>query len=88
MLRAIVITPNTKTKEIGDILAIARSQARKRERSQQNPPIRSLRFLPELNVYVAVYETPETQNKPKQRRSNMAERIAAFHIHQKFLKDA
>ena len=55
--------PNTKTKEIGDILAIARSEARKRERSQQNPHIRSLKFLPELNAYVAVYEAPETQKQ-------------------------
>jgi hypothetical protein len=68
MLKALVITPNTKTKEIGDILAIARSEARKRERSQQNPPIRSLRFLPELNVYVAVYETPETQKQTQAKK--------------------
>ena len=56
MFKAIVITPNEKTAELGCILAIARSEARKREQSKINPPIRALRYFPELSVYVAVYE--------------------------------
>jgi hypothetical protein len=56
MLKALVLTPNTKTTELGSILAIARSEARKREQSKENPPIRALRYFPELCVYVAVYE--------------------------------
>ena len=59
MLKGLVIAPNQKTTEIGSILAIARSEARKREQSNENPPIRSLRFLPEIGVYVAVYEAIE-----------------------------
>ena len=50
-----MIVPNEKTTEFGSILAIARSEARKREQSKTNPPIRALRFFPELCVYVAVY---------------------------------
>lgn len=68
MLRALVITPNTKTKEIGDILTIARSEARKRERSQENPPIKALCFISELSVYVAVYEASENPNAPTQKK--------------------
>jgi len=56
LLKALVLTPNEKTTEFGSILAIARSEARKREQSNENPPIRALRFFPELGVYVAVYE--------------------------------
>ena len=48
--------PNSKTSEIGTLIAIARSEARKREQSKMNPPILALRYFPELGVYVAVYE--------------------------------
>ena len=59
MLKALVITPNEKTAEFGCLLAIARTEARKREKSEQNPPVRALRFFPELGVYVAVYEAAD-----------------------------
>jgi len=68
MLKALVIVPNDKTIEYGSLLAVARAEARKREKANQNPPIRALRFFPELNVYVAVYEAEAIQkpevNKP------------------------
>jgi hypothetical protein len=63
MLKALVIVPNDRTKEFGCLLAVARAEARKRERSQQNPPIRALKFFPELNVYVAVYEAQDDQKR-------------------------
>jgi hypothetical protein len=59
MLKALVITPNQKTIEFGSILAIARAEARRREESKENPPIRALRYFPELCVYVAVYEAAD-----------------------------
>lgn len=46
---------------MGDLLAIARAEARKREHTDKNPPVRALRFLPELGVYVAVYEAQDKQ---------------------------
>jgi hypothetical protein len=61
MLKSLVIVPNSRTKEVGDLLAIARAEARKREHADKNPPIRALRFLPELGVYVAVYEAQDKQ---------------------------
>jgi len=60
-LKSLVIVPNSRTKEVGDLLAIARAEARKREHADKNPPIRALRFLPELGVYVAVYEAQDKQ---------------------------
>ena len=59
MFKALVVSPNEKTTELGSILAIARSEARKREQLKENPPIRALRYFPELCVYVAVYEALE-----------------------------
>lgn len=61
MLKALVIIPNEKTRELGDLLAVARAEARKREHADKNPPVRTLRFLPELGVYVAVYEACDVQ---------------------------
>ncbi len=68
MLKALVITPNEKTVEFGSLLAVARAEARKREKSEQNPPIRALRFFPELGVYVAVYEAAENTSPSQEKR--------------------
>ena len=68
MFKALVVSPNEKTTELGSIIAIARNEARKREQSKENPPIRALRYFPELCVYVAVYEAADnTAQKLKQR---------------------
>ena len=56
MLKALVITPNERTTEFGSLLAVARAEARKREKSKMNPPVLALRYFPELCIYVAVYE--------------------------------
>jgi hypothetical protein len=61
MLKALVIIPNEKTIEYGSLVAVARAEARKREQTDKNPPIRALKFFPELGVYVAVYEAPTIQ---------------------------
>jgi hypothetical protein len=61
ILKALVILPNEQTREYGSLIAIARSEARKREHADKNPPILALRFFPELCVYVAVYEAQEIQ---------------------------
>ncbi len=63
MMKALVITPNEKTVDLGSLLAVARAEARKRERVEVNPPVRALLFVAELGVYVAVYEAAETQGK-------------------------
>ena len=63
VFKAIVITPNEKTSEVGSVLAIARAEARKGEHSDVNPPILALRFLAELNVYVAVYQVADVPGK-------------------------
>jgi hypothetical protein len=62
-LKALVICPNEKTVEFGSLLAVARAEARKREKSELNPPIWALRYFPELCVYVAVYEAIEGPDK-------------------------
>ena len=64
VLKALIIIPNSRTKQLGDLLAIAKAESKKRERTYQNLPIKSLFFVPECGVYVAIYETKGVQ-KPK-----------------------
>lgn|GEM_PF-3105778 len=64
--RALVIIPNEKTQDLGDLLAIARAEAQKREHTHENVNVKSLSFIPECGVYVAVYE--RCSNKPDVRR--------------------
>jgi hypothetical protein len=59
VFKAVVITLNEKTTEIGAVLAIARAEACRREHVSVNPPVRALVFVAELGVYVAVYEAVE-----------------------------
>lgn len=63
MLKALVIVPNEGTKELGCLVAVARAEARRREKASQNPPILALKFFSELCVYVAVYEAQEVEVK-------------------------
>jgi hypothetical protein len=62
-LKALVVTPNEKTAEFGSLLAVARAEARRREKCERNPPVRALKFFPELGVYVAVYEAAENMKQ-------------------------
>lgn len=63
ILKALVVIPNDQTREFGSLLAVARAEARKREHSQLNPPICALFFVPQLQVYCAIYEVKENQHK-------------------------
>lgn len=56
MLRALVITPNQKTRDLGALLAIARAEAQKREHTHEKINVKNLTFIAQLGVYVAVYE--------------------------------
>ena len=78
MLKALVITPNEKTVEFGSLLAVARAEARRREHSDVNPPIRALRFLSELGVYVAIYEAVEVSKEKGSSHLDREKTSAAF----------
>jgi len=81
MFKALVIAPNQKTAELGSLLAIARSEACRREQVQVNPPVRALVFVAELGVYIAVYEVlvgekPVTANSSIEKTGNSKRRIS------------
>jgi hypothetical protein len=56
MLKSLVIVPNEKTKDLGDILQIARSLAKRKEHTDDNIPVLNIIFDPVTKVYIAVYE--------------------------------
>ena len=56
MLKALVIVPNDKTTDMGDLLAIARAEAQKREHTHQNINVRRLLYDPVCDIYIALYE--------------------------------
>jgi hypothetical protein len=58
-MKALVISPNDKTLDVGSVLAIARAEACKREQVVVNPTVRALVFVAEIGIYVAVYEVSE-----------------------------
>ena len=59
MLRALVIVPSQRARELGDLLAIARAEAQKREHTHKTVKIKALEFFAQLGVYVAIYEVPD-----------------------------
>lgn len=68
MLKALVIIPNEKTQDMGDLLAIARAEAQKREHTREDVNVKALAFIPECGVYVAVYERCSNKLGVKQRK--------------------
>lgn len=56
MLKALVIYPNEKTKELGDILQVARSCVKQVERTEKRVLVKSIIFDPVTKVYVAIYK--------------------------------
>ena len=61
MFKALVISPNECTVDFGCLLAIARAEACRREKTKVNPTVRALVFVAELGVHVAVYEVSEVK---------------------------
>lgn len=72
MFRALIIVPNEKTVDLGCLLAIARSEACRREQVKVNPTVRALVFVAALGVYVAVYEASDSEkNESKNLKENV-----------------
>jgi len=74
VLRALVIVPNSRTKQVSALLAIAKAESKKKEHSDRTPDVLALKFIPELGVYVALYEVPDVQKPGVGNRGDLAKR--------------
>jgi len=64
LLKALVIYPPKKQYDLGDLLQIARAEAKKAVRTSQLISVRAIRFFPDCGVYVALYEAPRCTKPP------------------------
>ena len=58
LLEALVIYPNERTKDRRRLVNIASAQAKRKEKTKKDIVMRAIPYIPELNVFVAVYESP------------------------------
>jgi hypothetical protein len=70
MLKSLVIVPNEKTKDLGDILQIARSLAKRKEHTDANIPVLNVIFDPVTKVYIAVYEWSSNPQDERKRQND------------------
>ena len=56
LLKSLVIFPNERASDVGSLLAIARAVAKRQEHTRRPVEVKVIKFVPELGVYVAVYE--------------------------------
>ena len=57
LLEALVIYPG-RTRDMRSLVNISASQAKRKEGVNQDVIIRAIVYVPELDIYVAVYESP------------------------------
>jgi len=67
MLKSLVIYPNERTRDVGSILQIARSIAKKIEHTDVNIPVLNIIFDPVNQVYVAIYECSSSPQDVEER---------------------
>lgn len=58
LLETLCIYPNERTNDVRRLVNIASTQAKRKEKTQKDIVIRAIVYVPELDIYVAVYESP------------------------------
>lgn len=67
--KAVVIrVDGPRTKDLRNLIRIAGSVAQVREKSNENFSIRALKYIPELNCYVAIYALARKTSSKKRGR--------------------
>ena len=59
-LKALVVYPNEKVKDYGDLLAIGRSEAKRILKTHKNVNVKDILYSAKLGVYIIVFEVPES----------------------------
>jgi hypothetical protein len=72
MLKALVIYVNERVKDVRALVNIASHEAKKREHTHEDIPIKAVRFIPECGVYVALYESEHKASDARGRKKEDA----------------
>jgi len=70
VLKSLVIVPNERTQDMRSLVNIASAEAKRREGTHQDIPIRALKFIPELGVYVAIYDWEHSSSGARGRKGS------------------
>jgi len=60
-LKALVVFPNEKVEDYGDLLAIGRAEAKRILRTKENVQVKDILYSAKCGVHVVIFEAP----KPK-----------------------
>ncbi len=70
MLKALVLHPGN-TSDLNALLHIAGCEVQKKEHTHKRVEIKALRYIPELKIYVAIYEKPQKHRPPDVRQGKV-----------------
>ena len=58
-LKALVVFPNEKVRDYGDLLAIGRAEAKRLLRTHENVNVKDILYSAKLGVHIIIFEVPE-----------------------------
>ena len=64
-LKALVVYPNERVEDYGDLLAIGRAEAKRILRTKENVQVKDILYSARCGVHIVIFEAPE----PKKGRS-------------------
>ena len=59
-LKALVVFPNERVGDFGDLLAIGRAEAKRILRTRENVNVKDILYSAKCGVYLIVFEVPES----------------------------
>jgi len=59
-LKALVVIPNDKVRDFGDLLAIGRAEAKRILRTRENVNVKDILYSAKCGVHIVVFEVPES----------------------------
>jgi len=59
-LKALVVFPNEKVRDYGDLLAIGRAEAKRILKTHRNVNVKDILYSAKLGVHIIIFEVPES----------------------------
>jgi len=65
ILKALIIYPNARIRDYGDLLQIARADGKRAFQTDENVVVKAIVWVAECNVWVALCELPQSFKTPR-----------------------